>query len=253
MLDPILASTRARLEALPAIGELMARAADAPPSRPFKDALQGDVLSVIAEIKRRSPSRGELAPDLDPVLRAKAYESGGASAVSILTEPDHFGGSNADLIAVRETIELPVLRKDFTLHPAQIWEARSIGADAILLIVGALTDEALARLSETAREAGLDALIEVHSPREAERALRIDPEIVGVNNRDLTTFDVDLRVSESISPMLTGVAVTVGESGIFTAADAHRMRRAHYDAVLVGESLVTAGDPSSTIPMLRVS
>jgi indole-3-glycerol phosphate synthase len=208
---------------------------------------------VIAEIKRRSPSRGVLAANLDPVDRARAYESGGASAVSILTEPEHFSGSNDDLVAVRDAISLPVLRKDFTVDAAQIWEARAIGSDAILLIVGVLTDDQLAALYETAQEAGVDTLVEVHSREEAERALEIDPEIVGVNNRDLTTFEVDLAVAESLAPLLTGVSVTVGESGIFTGDDARRMRNAGYDAVLVGESLVKAGDPNRTIAELRVS
>jgi indole-3-glycerol phosphate synthase len=220
--------------------------------RGFGDALTGEVLSVIAEIKRRSPSRGTLAADLDPVGRARAYEVGGASAVSILTEPDHFSGSDADLVAVRSNIGLPVLRKDFTLDPAQIWEARAIGADAILLIVGILSDADLARLNDTAMEAGVDVLVEVHSRPEAERALEISPRIVGVNNRDLTTFAVDLAVSEELSSLLADVPVTVGESGIFTPGDARRMRNAGYDAVLVGESLVKAGDPATTISRLRV-
>lgn len=252
MLEPILATTRARVAGLPPIAELRARAADAPERRPFSRALASDRLTVIAEIKRRSPSRGALNADLDPVLRAKSYESGGASAVSVLTEPDHFSGTNADLVAVRAAIGLPVLRKDFTIDPAQIWEARVIGADAILLIVGALGDDDLARLHDTAHEAGVEALVEVHSRSEAERALRVDPRVVGVNNRDLTTFHVDLAVSETIAPMLTDVPVTVGESGISTPDDARRMRRAGFDAVLVGESLVTAGDPAATIPGLRV-
>jgi len=252
MLGPILASTRARIDALPPLSELRARAGDAPSRRPFGDALMGERLSVIAEIKRRSPSRGMLAPDLDPVLRAKAYEAGGASAISILTEPDHFGGSNEDLVAVRKSVGLPVLRKDFTLDASQIWEARAMGADAILLIVGALSNDQLGALSEAASEIGVDVLVEVHSAVEVERALRFAPRIIGVNNRDLTTFHVDLAVAESLADMLTEVEVTIGESGIFTADDARRMRRAGYDAVLVGESLVTAGDPADTIPELRV-
>lgn len=252
MLEPILATTRSRIERLPSLRELQARASDAPPVRPFASALIDERLSVIAEIKRRSPSRGALAPGLDPVARARDYERGGASAVSVLTEPDHFSGSNEDLMAVRAVVELPVLRKDFTLDPAQVWEARAIGADAILLIVGALDDEGLRRLLDTAKQVGVDALVEVHSAPETERALAAGSELVGVNNRDLTSFEVDLAVSESLAGLLAEVPVTVGESGIIDANDARRMRTAGFDAVLIGEALVKAGDPVSAIPELRV-
>ncbi len=252
MLAPIIDSTWHRIDRLPPIAELRGRCHDAPAVRPFARALQGPGLDVIAEIKRRSPSRGELAPGLDPVGRAQAYERGGAAAVSVLTEPSHFSGSNDDLVAVRSGVQIPVIRKDFTLHPAQVWEARSIGADAILLIVAALDDDTLAVLHETGLEAGMDVLVEVHSAAEAERALRLDPQLVGVNNRDLATFEVELATSEALADLLADVPVTVGESGIFDTADARRMRDAGYDAVLVGEALVRSGDPASAIADLRV-
>lgn len=253
MLTPILESTWERIRLLPPVAELRRRCHDAPSVRPFARSLQGQTLDVIAEIKRRSPSRGDLAPGLDPVEWAQAYERGGAAAVSVLTEPSHFSGSNDDLVAVRNGVRLPVIRKDFTLHPAQVWEARSIGADAILLIVAALEDDTLAQLHETGLEAGMDVLVEVHSAAEAERALRLDPQLVGVNNRDLTTFEVDLATSEALADLLSDVPVTVGESGIFGATDAARMRASGYDAVLVGEALVRSGDPASSIAELKVT
>ncbi|MGF1664940.1 MAG: indole-3-glycerol phosphate synthase TrpC [Acidimicrobiia bacterium] len=251
MLEPILETTRARLGVLPPIAELVARSADAPPVRDLVAALAASGLGIIAEVKRRSPSRGPLALDLDPVERAGAYERGGAAAVSVLTEPDHFAGSDADLMAVRASVSLPVLRKDFTLTAAQIWEARAIGADAILLIVAALDDAILRSLLDTADEVGVAALVEVHDESEAERALQAGARIVGVNNRDLTTFHVDLATSERLAPILSGCEVTIAESGILKPADAARMAAAGYDAVLVGESLVRSGDPATALAALR--
>lgn len=254
MLEPIVASTRRRIESIrDRTSEFRARAADRGPVRSLRRALTDDHLTVIAEIKRRSPSRGVLAADLDPATRAKEYEAGGAAAISVLTEPDHFDGSDDDLLVVRSTVDLPVLRKDFTLDESQIWEARAIGADAVLLIVALLSDDQLAHLHGTARDAGLEVLVEVHTEAEAYRALAVSPSIVGVNNRDLATFDVDLATSERIGALLSGVEVAVAESGIFSAADAERMRRAGYHAVLVGESLVRSGDPVAAIGELRVS
>jgi indole-3-glycerol phosphate synthase len=251
MLEPILETTRARLGVLPPMAELVARCADAPPVRDLVAALTAPGLGVIAEVKRRSPSRGPLALDLDPVERAGAYQRGGAAAVSVLTEPDHFSGSDADLVAVRAAVSLPVLRKDFTLAASQIWEARAIGADAILLIVAALDDSTLRALHETALEVGVAALVEVHDEGEAERALEAGARIVGVNNRDLTTFHVDLATSERLAPMLEGCDVTIAESGILEPADAARMAVAGFDAVLVGESLVRSGDPETALTALR--
>jgi indole-3-glycerol phosphate synthase len=253
MLEPIVETTRKRVADLrPHTGDLRARALAREPARSFQSALLADGLGVIAELKRRSPSRGVLAPDLDPATRAKEYEEGGAAAISVLTEPDHFDGSVEDLVAVRAASSIPVLRKDFTLDESQIWEARTVGADAVLLIVAILSNGELEHLHGVASEAGLDSLVEIHTAEEAERALAIGPSIVGVNNRDLRTFDIDLATAEAIAPRLTGVPVTVAESGIFTTADAERMRRAGYHAVLVGESLVKSGDPVSAIRELTV-
>ena len=252
MLDRIVADTMGRLERLrPTAADIRARASDTPPPLDFRAALASPGLSVIAEVKRRSPSRGQLAADLDPVLQSKRYADGGAAAISVLTEPDHFGGSNADLESVRAAVDVPTLRKDFTLDPLQIWEARAIGASAVLLIVAILDDAMLAALSEAANEAGLAALVEVHSEPEAERALRIGADIIGVNNRDLSTFETDLATAERIAPMLSAVPLTVGESGIHHREDAARMAAAGYDAVLVGESLVRASDPAALLTELR--
>jgi indole-3-glycerol phosphate synthase len=254
MLERIIADTRRRVgDVRPLSADIRARAADMPSPPDFREVLSAPGLSVIAEFKRRSPSRGQLSSNLDPVLQSKRYVDGGAAAISVLTEPDHFGGSNADLESVRAAVPVPVLRKDFTLDPIQVWEARAIGASAVLLIVAILDDPTLAALHHEAKEAGLAALVEVHSESEAERAMKIGAEIVGVNNRDLVTFETDLATAERIAPMLSTVSVTIGESGIHGRADADRMAAAGYDAVLVGESLVKAPDPAAMIREMRAA
>ncbi len=251
MLDPILEDTRERIARMAPVAEYRARAEAAPPVKDFVAALSGPGLGVIAEIKRRSPSRGDLAMTLDPAGQARRYAQGGAVAVSVLTEPNHFMGSDQDLMEVRQVCELPILRKDFTLDPRQIWEARAIGADAILLIVAALDRERLELLLATATEAGVAALVEVHDLGEAETALEVGATIVGVNNRNLHTFEVDLATSEKLAVSLSGVAVRVAESGVFTPEDATRMRSSGYDAVLVGEALVRSDDPAALIAAFR--
>lgn len=251
MLEPILAATRLRVEAMKPLSYYRGRVGAGGEVRGFEAALAGDRLAVIAEVKRRSPSRGVLAPALDPAEQAVRYGAGGAACISVLTEPEFFSGSDADLVAVRSACPLPVLRKDFTLDPRQIWEARSIGADAILLIVAALDDAQLRRLHETSREAGVAALVEVHTAEEAERALSLEAPLIGVNNRNLDTFAVDLATSELLADVLEGVPTKVSESGIHHPEDAARMRRAGFQAVLVGEALVTASDPAALIAELR--
>ncbi len=252
MLDQIVADTQVRLETLRSDASGIRRNALGSELAPsLLEALSAPGLSVIAEVKRRSPSRGDLAPELDPSLQSKRYVEGGAAAISVLTEPVHFHGSNSDLTSVRRAVDVPVLRKDFTLDPLQIWEARAIGASAVLLIAAILDDQTMNTLLMTAVEAGLDAVVEVHSVDEAERVLALNPTIVGVNNRDLSTFDVDLATAEKIAPMLIDVPVTIGESGIHSAEDAHRMFEAGYDAVLVGESLVRSDDPAELIRAFR--
>ena len=252
MLDDILTATRERVAELDA-GALRRRVAaqEQRPARSLEAALAAPGLGIIAEVKRRSPSRGVLAPDLDPVDQAARYEAGGASAVSVLTEPGYFAGSLADLEAVSASSSIPVLRKDFIITSAQIWESALAGADAVLLIVAALSDEALVGLLAEAGEAGLEVLVEVHTRPEAERAVAAGARIVGVNNRDLATFAVDLRTAEDLAPGIAGVPVRVAESGVHSAADAGRMAAAGYSAVLVGEALVKAADPEALVAELR--
>jgi indole-3-glycerol phosphate synthase len=254
MLDEIVAATRRRLlELIDRQASFEELAAGMPPAPSFRNALVGEGLAVIAEVKRRSPSRGDLDPGLDPVAQAAQYAAGGAAAVSVLTEPDYFSGSPDDLLAVAASVPVPALRKDFIVHPVQIWEARALGASAVLLIVAILDQDELAELLGIAGEAGLDALVEVHDADEAQAAVAAGAEIVGVNNRNLADFSVDLATAEKLAPLLAEVPVTVAESGIFTGADAARMATAGYDAVLVGEALVRAADPAALVSELRVA
>lgn len=252
MLDPIITSVRGRLPALEARQDEVREAAGRmPPARDFAGALAVPGLSVIAEFKRASPSKGMMNAGMKPSERASVFEAGGAAAMSVLTEPDHFMGSAEDLRSARADVSLPVLRKDFTLDTLHVWEARAMGADAVLLIVAILDDALLAGLLQTAAEAGLTALVEVHNRQEAVRALDAGATVVGVNNRDLSTFDVDLATSEQISPLLDGVEVRVAESGVKGPRDAARLRAAGYDAILVGEYLSGAADPAAAIAGLR--
>lgn len=232
--------------------ELLEQAGAVPAPRGFTSALtRSPGLSVIAEIKRRSPSKGELAPGLDPADLARRYEAGGAACLSVLTDERWFGGSAADLAAARDACRLPVLRKDFTVDVRDVADARLMGADAVLLIVAALSGDELAELHAAAVDLGLDALVEVHDEAELDRALAIGATLVGVNQRDLITFEVDtkraMRVAASIPTHVTAVA----ESGITGPADAVRLAAAGYAAVLVGEHLVTSGDPAHAVEALR--
>lgn len=246
MLATILNSTRERLRTSGVVES------GRPATRyPFGAALDAPGLQVIAEIKRRSPSAGELAPDLDPVARAIAYERGGAAAISVLTEPDFFGGSIEDLQRVKQTIGLPVLRKDFIVDVRQVEESRIIGADALLLIVAALDPGLLEELLAECRSVDIDALVEAHDEAEAETALAAGARIVGINNRNLKTFETDLIVAERVAPLLPAGRVRVAESGVSNPAGARRMAAAGYDAILVGEALVKADDPASFIEQLR--
>jgi indole-3-glycerol phosphate synthase len=234
------------------LDDLRAAALAAAPPRDFRAALAGaSGLAVISEIKRRSPSKGALAPNLDPRALAASYEAGGATCLSVLTDEAHFGGSAADLQAARAATELPVLRKDFTVAAADVVDARIMGADCVLLIVAALTDAELASFSSLARELDLSILVEVHDEPELERALGVDADIVGVNQRDLVTFEVDTGRAERMAPLIPADVVRVAESGVGGPDDAARLGAAGYDAVLVGESLVTSGDPTAAVAALR--
>jgi indole-3-glycerol phosphate synthase len=251
-LTTIAESRRRRVDAarrrvpVDALRERAAARAPATDPRLGLAAWPGERRAVIAEIKRRSPSRGPLRPDLDPRDLARCYESAGAFAISVLMEPDHFGGSLADLLAVRETVSVPVLYKDFVLDPYQIWEARAAGADLVLLIVALLGDET-ARYVTLAAEAGLTPLVEVHDGLELETALASGAPLVGVNNRDLKTFRVDLTVSRDLLPRLPAGVPGVAESGLRDPADLDGLARHGASAFLVGEALVRDPDPGEAL------
>jgi indole-3-glycerol phosphate synthase len=212
----------------------------------FVNALASPELAFIAECKRRAPSAGELSDESNLQDRIRTYQLGGAAALSILTEQDHFGGSLADLSAAPE-VALPRLRKDFLLDEAMVLEAQLAGASAVLLIVAALDPVLLAELRATAQEVGLGVLIEVHDERELELASPLGPEALGVNARDLTTFEIDLQVSERVLPLMPAGTVRVAESGLHTLDDLRRMRSAGADAVLVGTALMRSTDPAQTL------
>ncbi|MDB6165470.1 MAG: Indole-3-glycerol-phosphate synthase [Lacunisphaera sp.] len=213
-------------------------------------------LAVIAEIKRRSPSAGAIKENVSALEQAKRYQAAGASALSILTDEKYFGGTLADLRAVTTHFAsngpaLPCLRKDFMVHPLQVRQAREAGASAILIIVRALTDEEIGALHHAATAAGLDALFEIHTFEELQRALQHRAKIIGVNNRDLSVFTTDLALSERLIPHFPKNVMAVSESGIVTAADAARVRQAGAHAVLVGEALMRAEDPAGVIREFR--
>ncbi len=245
-LTGILATHRARAAAdARRVEDLVAQALACAPTRLFAGALaapEGGPLAVIAEVKRRSPSRGPIDPDLDPASVAADYEAGGAACLSVLTDADSFAGSPGDLAAARAACALPVLRKDFTVSAADVCDARLMGADAVLLIVAALSDQEISAFLTLARELTLDALVEVHDQDELDRALAAGAELVGVNQRDLTTFSVDTGRAERLVGMIPPDVVAVAESGIDSAEGARALADAGYQAVLVGESLVRAAD-----------
>lgn len=222
------------------------------PARGFAAALRASQgLGVIAEIKRRSPSKGDLHIGLDPAEMAETYERGGAACLSVLTDVEHFGGSTDDLQAARAACGLPVLRKDFTVCPNDVVDARLMGADCVLLIAAALDPLELVDLHRLAVEIGLDVLVEIHDEAELEHALAAEATLVGVNQRDLVTFRVDHDRAVRMAAVIPDRAVKVAESGVRGPDDARALRRAGYDAVLVGESLVTADDPAAAIRELR--
>jgi indole-3-glycerol phosphate synthase len=202
---------------------------------------------IIAEVKRASPSRGPLADIPDPAVLAEQYELGGASAISVLTEGRRFGGSLADLEAVRAAVSLPVLRKDFIAEPYQVFEARAAGADLVLLIVAALEQKAMQELFDLIRQLGMTALVEAHDADEVERALDLGASIVGINARNLSTFELDQELFGSLAGSIPSGVIRVAESAVKTAADVAHYRAAGADVVLVGEALVTNGDPVATL------
>ena len=244
LLERIVRSKRAEVGSTTArLAEFRDRARDAEPTRPFAAALRHPAqVQLLAEIKRRSPSAGEIRPGADPADVARAYAEGGAAALSVLTDREFFGGDLGALRAVRSAVALPLLRKDFLIDPVQLWEARAAGADAVLLIVRILDDARLAELLGLAAKAGIDALVEVHDAAELERALAAGARLVGVNNRDLGSFRTDLDLSVRLARSVPGEATLVAESGIRAAEDVDRLGAAGVDAVLVGESLMRQDD-----------
>ncbi len=245
ILDRIVRKKRDEIEALRSrAGELRKRAAEAPPPRDFAEALATpERLSVIAEVKRRSPGAGAIRTDLDPVALARSYVSGGAAAISVLTDEPWFAGRLQDLTEVRAAVPVPCLRKDFILEEVQVHEARAAGADAILLIVRILDDGPLRELREVAESLGMAVLVEVHDRPELHRALDSGAHIIGINNRDLSTFTTDLQTTLELAGEVPTDRILVSESGIRTGADAAKVAEAGADAILVGEALVRAPDP----------
>ncbi|PZP16726.1 MAG: indole-3-glycerol phosphate synthase TrpC [Brachybacterium faecium] len=256
VLDDIIVGVREDLEQRRrAVGsrDLERLAVEIGPALDAEASLRGDgsTLGLIAEIKRSSPSKGELASIPAPADLAAIYEQGGAGAISVLTEQRRFRGSLADLDAVRARVEVPLLRKDFVVDPYQILEARAHGADLILLIVAALDDQQLRDFHDLTTELGMQALVETHTPEELERALAIDPAIVGVNARDLKTLDVDLDRAAGLLGDIPGHVLAIGESAVASVADVEAYARAGADAVLVGEALVTSGETLTTVQSFR--
>lgn len=226
---------------------IRARAVDARPALPFARALRGEFIRVIAEVKRSSPSKGSIAPGLNALEQAGAYERGGAAAVSVLTQPTRFGGSLSDLATVAHACQLPVIRKDFLVDPLQLWEARSAGASAALLIVRALSPDMLPRMVDTALEAGLETLVEIRDLQELERALVANAMVIGVNNRNLETLVIDPSTAPRVIRDIPSDRIAVAESGMRSADDISEVRLAGADAILVGSAVSAAARPEASV------
>ncbi len=253
VLDSIVDGVRADLavrEAAVDFAEIKRRATAAAPPRDVMAALRAPGIGVIAEVKRRSPSKGDLAAISDPAELAVSYTEGGARVISVLTEQRRFGGSLADLAAVRAAVEVPVLRKDFVVTPYQVHEARAFGADLVLLIVAALEQNALDALLDRVESLGMTALVEVHTEEEADRALEAGAKVIGVNARSLHTLEVDRSIFGRIAPGLPSDVMRVAESGVRGPGDLLTYAGWGADAVLTGESLVTSGDPQGAVRSL---
>lgn len=246
ILDNTVQEVAVRQRAVP-LAALIDAAERADPPRDFAGALDRETVALIAEVKHASPSRGVLVEPFDPVALATAYAANGAAAISVLTDARFFQGSLDDLRAVRGAVSVPVLRKDFVIDPYQIYEARAAGADAVLLIVAALADAQIADLYALVRSLNLAALVEVHDAAELDRALHVGAGVIGVNNRDLHTFAVDLGTTRRLAQRVPGGVILVAESGIHRAADVRAMAAAGARAVLVGEALVQADDTAARV------
>jgi indole-3-glycerol phosphate synthase len=249
-LESLVAATRQRLDErkrVRSLDELDHLASEAPPSLPFAESLSRPGTSVIAEYKRRSPSAGTIRAGASVEDMVGAYERGGAAALSVLTEEDHFGGSLADLEAARAVSDLPILRKDFTIDPYQVYEAKVAGADAVLLVVGTLSDSELGSLYGIAQQLELDAIVEVHDEEELECALELDVDVIGINNRNLEDFTVDIQTTVDLLAAIPTGKTVVSESGIRSRAEIEELERVGVDAVLIGETLMRAPDPEAAV------
>ena len=250
-LGTICREAEARAASLEDRREPLERAAAASPAAPSLDAaLRGVEVRVIAEVKRRSPSKGAIALELDAASQARAYVQGGAAAISVLTEPAHFGGSTDDLLAVRAAVPVPTLKKDFHLRPIQLVEAKALGASAALLIARALSPDRLREMIETARRLGLEVLVEIRDEGELDRALECGATIIGVNNRDLESLVIDPGTAERLIPRIPRELVAIAESGVQSSADVERYAACGADAVLVGSSISSAVDPARATRLL---
>lgn len=248
ILSRIVAEKRELVLRMPALGELEQRAMDAGPARPFVQALRAkEPVALIAEIKKASPSRGVLIEQYEPDRIAAEYERGGAACLSVLTDENYFCGSADDLVLARREVSLPVLRKDFIVDEKQVYESRGMGADCVLLIAAALEGTQLRDYREIAEGLGMAALVEAHDEREMEAAAYSEAKLIGINNRDLSTFETDLTTTERLARYAPSGAVLVSESGIWTKADVDRVSAAGARAILVGESLMRADDPAGAI------
>lgn len=254
VLDDIIVGVRedlAEREARRSLDELVAVVSAMPPALDPLPVLRAPGLSVIAEVKRSSPSKGRLATIPDPAALARAYQDGGAAAISVLTERRRFQGSLDDLIAVRKSVATPLLRKDFVVTEYQLWEGRAAGADLALLIVAALDDGELRRFLDVGQALGITCLVEAHTEDEVRRAVDAGATLIGVNNRNLKTLEVDLAQFEKLAGLIPDHALKVAESGILDLPDAARVAAAGADAILVGEALVKHGDPRAAIAAFR--
>lgn len=255
-LSRILDSTRDRVEAARSqvsIEEMKDRALDRSAALSLAQVLRWFHIRVLAEIKRASPSRGPLRPDLDPASMAWSYYENGASAISVVTESSHFGGSLDDLVAAKKGLKgkiIPLLRKDFIIDPYQVYESRAFGADAILLIVAVLDDARLFELLNLSYDLGMRCLVEIHDEKEAERAVAVRAGIVGINNRDLKTFEVDINTTARLRPLIPPDRIVISESGIRTREDLEKLWSMKVNAALIGESLVKAPDPGAALKEL---
>ena len=236
------------------LGELNARIASSSPVRGFVNSIETTIKqgrpAVIAEIKKASPSKGVIREDFDPVAIARSYQQGGATCLSVLTDVDYFQGSDAYLQQARSACDLPVIRKDFIVDPYQVYEARTIGADCILLIVAALSDEQLQGLSQLASELAMDVLVEVHDEEELHRALTLNTLLIGINNRNLRTFEVNLNTTIDLLPQIPDNRIVVTESAIHTPQDVALMRQHNVNTFLVGEAFMKAEDPGAKLAEL---